>query len=785
MDTVRRCNKLERSNGLDHIVIPNGMILLRSIRVFIFVLCCGKMISSFAGFAARTSNAMKFSPWRKAFHSSSMVLQAQRRRRKYNHESIDDLIPTNEPGWVTVQIGSNGDVVRTEMLDRIQEAKTWESTLPATSTVESTVQDSNVIDLNNDLFKSLPKKKQAEKKKTVDDIRREDDSAKKLRGYLELNPFICTGCGSNFQTKNPTAPGFLPADKFKEHRTNAEFVRQKQEAIKTLNLACVELNSPAAMEMLRASKVDERIIESIRKFGDELAQSNAGDDASRSEPVREQPSAVLGPAMLVNDLSSDDDIKNFKNIVKTSEDDSFIAGMLSRRSRQRLANILGEPKSAQVPNKTKTSIEKPKLVDVTEDSSSDPEDVSCICQRCFRLQQYGQVETGLRPGWSSNELLTPERFETLLSSIAKSESVVLCLLDIFDLQGSIVRNLRQIAGNNPILIGVNKVDLLPKDVSKTRVQQWVHQELKRLCGFVGPRSRTDERYGVESGNAVLKQSNIFLVSCKNDAGIQDLMTAALQLAEENGRKIHVMGAANVGKSSFINRLLDSKGSGKSKKAPAVTVSNLPGTTLDFLKIKLPNSPVTIVDTPGLINRGHLTTKLTVDELPQVIPSKPINAVTFRLEPGKCVLIGGLAQVQLMEGRAFFLTFFVSNEIKLHVTDHNRADEYLKKHIGNLIFPPATLERLEAIGPFVESIVEVEGNSWKEAAADVVLPGLGWVTVTGPGIVRLKVTSIEGADITVRAPLLPFEARHTTATYTGGRIEKKSRKIGVKSYGWRA
>jgi hypothetical protein len=128
---------------------------------------------------------------------------------------------------------------------------------------------------------------------------------------------------------------------------------------------------------------------------------------------------------------------------------------------------------------------------------------------------------------------------------------------------------------------------------------------------------------------------------------------------------------------------------------------------------------------------------------------------------------------------------VSNDIKLHVTDQNRADEYLKKHIGNLIFPPATLERLEAIGPFVESIVEVEGTSWKEAAADVVLPGLGWVTVTGPGLARLKITSIEGADITVRAPLLPFEARHTTATYTGGRIEKKSRKIGVKSYGWRA
>ena len=42
-------------------------------------------------------------------------------------------------------------------------------------------------------------------------------------------------------------------------------------------------------------------------------------------------------------------------------------------------------------------------------------DSVCICQRCFRLQQYGQVEENLRPGWSDHELLTPERFEDLLT----------------------------------------------------------------------------------------------------------------------------------------------------------------------------------------------------------------------------------------------------------------------------------------------------------------------------------------------------------------------------------
>ena len=86
------------------------------------------------------------------------------------------------------------------------------------------------------------------------------------------------------------------------------------------------------------------------------------------------------------------------------------------------------------------------------------------------------------------------------------------------------------------------------------------------------------------------------------------------------------------------------------------MSNLPGTTLDFLKIRLPNG-VTMIDTPGLLNSGQLTSKLTTAELRQVIPVKPINAVTLRLEENKCVLVGGLATVHLSEAHTPTLLFY--------------------------------------------------------------------------------------------------------------------------------
>ena len=106
-----------------------------------------------------------------------------------------------------------------------------------------------------------------------------------------------------------------------------------------------------------------------------------------------------------------------------------------------------------------------------------------------------------------------------------------------------------------------------------------------------------------------------------------------------------MGAANVGKSSFINRLLENKynmnskkggdkASKRSKDIPQATVSNLPGTTLDFLKIKLPNG-VTMIDTPGLINRGQLTSRLTPEELREVIythtPTHPLTYLLFSIK----------------------------------------------------------------------------------------------------------------------------------------------------------
>lgn len=436
-----------------------------------------------------------------------------------------------------------------------------------------------------------------------------EEEWKKIKGFLELNPYICHGCGAPFQSKTPDAPGFLPKEKMAPHRVNAEAIRKEQDTIKLIRDAGYEVGSDAANNLLLNANTPTEVIDRISQ---RFSKSRKGNSSAVS--------AVSVPEEVV-------DIRAAKSQYK-----------------------------------------------------EDIGDVACTCQRCFRLQQYGQIEDSLRPGWSENELLTPEHFESVLKVINQTKAVVVCLVDIFDLKGSILTNLKQIAGKNPIVIAANKVDLLPSDVSKVRIRDRIYDMIREECDLMSPKEAEEKKYHamkqrgwirpneLKSEAYVLYRQNVHLVSCESGVGMNELMKGIFSLAQDHGNKIYVMGAANVGKSSFINRILNmnvgGRGGSGNKKAqkpvsirdkwePTATVSNLPGTTLNFLKIVMHNG-ITVFDTPGLMNKGQLTALLTAKELNDVIPDKPVHPVTLRLDEGRCALIGGIAKIEMIQVRLLLM-----------------------------------------------------------------------------------------------------------------------------------
>ena len=603
----------------------------------------------------------------RSFRWSSLVLGQSQVKGDENGEE-------KKPKLTRIRLGSEAELRRAEMEERVKDSERWVSRQLSDKEAEEL---NRMLGIETELLDGVTDRKtaKAQRKKpsppaTAEDVLSDAIDVKRIRGFLELNPYICSGCGTSFQSKAPGDPGFLPPEKLQEHRQNALQIREQQEAVKILQMAGLEIGSSAADELLREAKVSEETIRGVKALG-------GVDEDPVDAPKPLQPGSSLASAE-----------ESFDDFPEVDADFLF-------RRKEHYARLQQDKSLAK---KRTSGIAEPSTV--------------CICQRCFRLQQYGQVEESLRPGWSKNELLTPERFETLLSAIKETEAVVLCIVDLFDLQGSLLANLKEIAGRNPIVVAANKADLLPRDASLDRITGWIHAEVKAFCNLKSPREneqKTTKEYFARGWSArekrgdhegVLSRNQVHLVSCQTGFGMEKLMKNLLSLAVDHGQKVYVMGAANVGKSSFINRLLATNYQSKKAKSskslvPLATVSNLPGTTLDFIKIRLPNG-VTMIDTPGLINRGQLTSKLSTAELKQVIPVKPINAVTLRIESGKCILIGGLAKIELLDSRPFFLTFFVSNEIKLHPTDSTKADEFLQKHVGTLVFPPSSTERLQEL-----------------------------------------------------------------------------------------
>ena len=170
---------------------------------------------------------------------------------------------------------------------------------------------------------------------------------------------------------------------------------------------------------------------------------------------------------------------------------------------------------------------------------------------------------------------------------------------------------------------------------------------------------------------------------------------------------------------------------------------------------------------------------TVRSCSLTLPSyRRIEPISFRLSAGKCVLIGGLACVELVgDSKPFLFTFFVANEIKLHPTDSSKANDVLTKHVGTMLTPPLPPgpQRLEQLGELESHEIDIEGDSWKQASADIALTGLGWISVTGPGVAHVKISVPEGTGVSVRPPLMPFDVWETASRYTGGRSIRKSRK----------
>ncbi|UGB29598.1 ribosome biogenesis GTPase YqeH [Metabacillus sp. B2-18] len=351
--------------------------------------------------------------------------------------------------------------------------------------------------------------------------------------------------------------------------------------------------------------------------------------------------------------------------------------------------------------------EDPKILGYAPPSAIEKDEI--ICQRCFRLKNYNEIQ---------DVSLTDDDFLKILHGIGETNGLIVKIVDIFDFSGSWLQGIQRFVKGNPILLVGNKSDILPKSVKKQKLINWMKREAKELG---------------------LKPIDVCLVSSAKGHGIREV--AELIDEYRDGQDVYVVGCTNVGKSTFINRMIKEVAGVND----VITTSHYPGTTLDLIEIPLDNG-ASLYDTPGIINHHQMAHYVDKRDLKLLSPKKEIKPKVFQLNESQTLYFGGLARLDYVSGGREALVCYIPNELTIHRTKLENADSLYEKHAGELLTPPRK-EEVEAFPKLIPHEFSIS-----EGKTDVVFSGLGWVTVNNPGK-KIVAYAPKGVNVTLRKSLI--------------------------------
>lgn len=353
-----------------------------------------------------------------------------------------------------------------------------------------------------------------------------------------------------------------------------------------------------------------------------------------------------------------------------------------------------------------------------------------LCRRC-RLLSHGHMITavGGNGGYSGGkQFVSAEELREKLSHLSHEKALIVKLVDIVDFNGSFLARVRDIAGANPIILVVTKVDLLPKGTDLNCVGDWVVEAtLKKKLNVI----------------------SVHLTSSKSLVGITGVVSEIQK--EKKGRDVYILGSANVGKSAFINALLkmmsykDPVAAAARKYKPIQ--SAVPGTTLGPIQIDAFLGGGKLFDTPGVHLHHRQAAVVHAEDLPALAPQSRLRGQTLpnyqvgseKLMSGQLksmglnafsIFWGGLVRIDLIQVLPeTSLTFYGPKALKIHTVPTEEADEFYEKELGGLLTPPTGRDKADDwMGLETVRNLQISYDNIERPVCDVAISGLGWICV---------------------------------------------------------
>ena len=319
----------------------------------------------------------------------------------------------------------------------------------------------------------------------------------------------------------------------------------------------------------------------------------------------------------------------------------------------------------------------------------------------------------------ANNFSSEDYKKEVLKSVKKSD-IILPIFDIIDFEGSFTDEVLDYLRDYNSIVLINKIDLLPDFIHPTEISNWVKARL------------------AEEG---IVPDDIAFVSAKNKYGVNGIIRKINNIFKNKKVRATILGVSNVGKSSIINLLL---------KDDRITTSKYSGTTLKSINNKVPDTQVTIVDTPGLIPVGRVSDLISIESGLKLVPSGEISRKTFKLEENQVFMFDVFCRFEILkndlENKAIF-SAYSSKNVKFHVTRRERVADLLEGDFFQLLSQNEKDKYFE--NEFATEIMEVGENE------ELVIAGLGWINVKR-GTLKVKLTYPKAVKVVVREAI--FKAK---------------------------
>ena len=253
-----------------------------------------------------------------------------------------------------------------------------------------------------------------------------------------------------------------------------------------------------------------------------------------------------------------------------------------------------------------------------------------LCQRCFKLTNYGVYEN------ISNDNIDYER---IFDEIKEKSCLVLYVIDILNIPKNI-NKITKYFSKNWILV-LNKRDLIPLSVKDNKIKKYFN-ELN--LGYL----------------------DIEIISTNKNTNLDELMNKINKYYQR--KEIYVVVYTNAGKSSLINKIIKNYGIEDGK----LTVSPLPSTTIDNVKIKV-NNNLTIIDTPGLIDKGNIINYVDSKMYKKLNSKREIKPKTFKINNQESLIINNILRIDYLSYNDNSFTFYIPNEIDVKRLSNKKDD----------------------------------------------------------------------------------------------------------------